>query len=339
MTRSINQFARFLVRFALVWLVDAVSLLIAAAILPGMEFVAVGNTPAWVVAVSAAFVMGLVNLLIRPLILLLAKPLGFFVMFAVGFLVNAVVLLITANLLAPAFVIGGLLQAIIASIVLAIINAILTGIIELDDEGSFYQNRIERQAKRDVFKGSAEPGRGLVMMEIDGLSVHHLQKALDDGLMPTLQEMIDEEGYVLSTVDCGLPSQTSACQAGIMFGDNDDIPAFRWYDKEQAEAVRLRPRTRPSSTRRYANGQGPVARRLQHHQHDGGDAEKSLPHGGQHHDRDAKEEKKRRAEDICLLMLDPYFFMRTIALFLWRACRGAVGGLEAETAQGRDSPA
>jgi hypothetical protein len=24
---------------------------------------------------------------------------------------------------------------------------------------------------------------------------------------------------------------TSSCQAGIMFGDNDDIPAYRWYDK------------------------------------------------------------------------------------------------------------
>ena len=25
--------------------------------------------------------------------------------------------------------------------------------------------------------------------------------------------------------------QTSASQAGILFGNNDDIPAFRWYDK------------------------------------------------------------------------------------------------------------
>jgi hypothetical protein len=45
--------------------------------------------------------------------------------------------------------------------------------------------------------------------------------------------MIEEDGYVLSRVDCGLPSMTSSCQAGIMFGDNDDIPAYRWYDKEQ----------------------------------------------------------------------------------------------------------
>jgi predicted AlkP superfamily pyrophosphatase or phosphodiesterase len=70
-----------------------------------------------------------------------------------------------------------------------------------------------------------------MIVEIDGLSYWHLRKALDDGLMPTLQTMINEDGYQLSRVDCGLPSMTSACQAGIMFGDNHDIPAYRWYDK------------------------------------------------------------------------------------------------------------
>ncbi len=193
MTQSIRQAARFLVRFVLLWLVDALSLLLTAAILPGMEFVASGATAAWVIAVSAALVMALVNLLIRPVILLLARPLGFFVMFGVGFVVNALILLITANLLAPAFQIGGLLQAIVASIVLSAINMVLTGIVELDDEGSFFQNRIERMAKRDTFRGAAEPGRGLVMVEIDGLSYHHIQKALAEGLMPTVQQMIDQE--------------------------------------------------------------------------------------------------------------------------------------------------
>ena len=75
------------------------------------------------------------------------------------------------------------------------------------------------------------------MLEIDGLSYHHLHKALEDGRLPTMQAMIDEEGYVLSKVDCGIPSQTSACQAGIMFGDNDDIPAFRWYDKTEGKLI------------------------------------------------------------------------------------------------------
>jgi uncharacterized membrane protein YvlD (DUF360 family) len=319
MTKSINQLARFFVRFALLWVVDALSLLLAAALLPGMEFVAVGATPAWIVAVSAALVMALVNLLIRPLILLLARPLGFFVMFGVGFLVNAIVLLITADLLAPAFLIGGLLQAVAASVVLAIINAVLTGIIEVDDEGSFYQGRIERAARRDPFQGAAEPGRGLMMLEIDGLSYHHLHKALAAGLMPTLQAMIDEEGYALSKIDCGIPSQTSACQAGIMFGDNYDIPAFRWYDKTEQRLI-VSGKDAAYLNARYAHGNGLMRGGTSISNMLNGDAEKSLLTVADIK-TDDKEQQKRRAEDIRLLMLHPYFFMRTIALYFGNVLR------------------
>jgi hypothetical protein len=35
------------------------------------------------------------------------------------------------------------------------------------------------------------------------------------------------------TWDCGVPSQTSSSQAGILYGRNDDIPAFRWYEKDR----------------------------------------------------------------------------------------------------------
>ena len=72
-----------------------------------------------------------------------------------------------------------------------------------------------------------------MMVEIDGLSYWHIERRMDDGLMPTCRAMIDEEGYQVTLTDCGLPSMTSACQAGIMFGDNDDIPAYRWYDKSK----------------------------------------------------------------------------------------------------------
>jgi uncharacterized membrane protein YvlD (DUF360 family) len=313
-TKSILQLVRFLVRFAILWLVDAFSLLVTAAILPGMAFVSAEGNPAWVVAVSAAFLMGVVNLLIRPLILLLARPLGFFVMFGVGFLANALVLLITARLLAPQFVLGGLPSAIIASVVLAAINAVITGILEVNENGSFYQNRIERVAAREPFKGASEPGRGLMMLEIDGLSYHHMRKALAAGMMPTLQAMIDEEGYALSKIDCGIPSQTSACQAGILFGDNYDIPAFRWYDKTQQKLI-VSGKDAAELNARYAAGNGLLRGGTSISNMLNGDAEKSLLTVADIR-TDDEAQKKRRAEDIRLLMLDPYFFMRTIALFL-----------------------
>jgi hypothetical protein len=34
-----------------------------------------------------------------------------------------------------------------------------------------------------------------VILETDGLSYQRIQKAIDDGVMPTLKQMMDEEGY------------------------------------------------------------------------------------------------------------------------------------------------
>ena len=83
-------------------------------------------------------------------------------------------------------------------------------------------------AASDVYKrqgqGDAPPDdyRGVIVLQVDGLSYYHLQDALARGYMPNIARMIDEDGYVLSRTDCGLSSQTSACQAGIFYGDNYD---------------------------------------------------------------------------------------------------------------------
>ena len=98
-------------------------------------------------------------------------------------------------------------------------DARLTSVITADDEDSFYQGVVERLAARQAFKDSDDQTRGPVMMEID----------------------------------CGLPWQTSACQAGIMFGDNHDIPAFRWYDKDEQKLL-VSGKDAAFSNDRYATG-------------------------------------------------------------------------------------
>ncbi len=313
MTKTIRTITHALVAFAVLWVVDAVSLAITAWLLPGMSFDSGEGMPAWLIPISAALLLALVNLLIRPLILMLARPLGWIFVFVVGFFVNAIALGITAWLL-PGFELGGLVPAIIGGLVFSAVNTILTGLLDVNEQGSYYQNTVERRAAKQPFTGSAEPGIGLVMMEIDGLSYHHVKKAIEDGTMPTLRQMIEEEGYVLSHADCGIPSQTSACQAGIMFGDNYDIPAFRWYDKDQQKLI-VSSTDAPELNARYAKGHGLMRGGSSIDNMLNGDAEKSLLTVADLRTGDP-EEQKRRAEDIYLLMLNPYFFMRTIVLFL-----------------------
>jgi len=317
MTNAIKSAVLALVRFAILWMVDALSIIGAAWLLPGVTLTPVDETPAGLIAIAAALLLAIVNLLIRPVILLIARPLGWIALFVIGFLVNAVALWITAWLL-PGFDVS-LLGGLLGGIVFAIFNTILTGVLELDEEGSFYQGRIERRAREQRFAGADEPGRGLMMVEIDGLSYWHLQKALADGLLPTLQKMIDEDGYQLNRTDCGLPSMTSSCQAGIMFGDNYDIPAYRWYDKAQGKLY-VSAGDAAELNARYAHGQGLMRDGSSIMNMLSGDAEKSMFTMANMR-TGSPEEQKRRAQDVQLLMLNPYFLTRALVIFFWEVGR------------------
>jgi uncharacterized membrane protein YvlD (DUF360 family) len=307
--QPIRYLLHTLVRLLILWVIDAVALFLTAAIVPG---VTIGGTTPGVSAAAAALLLAIINLFLRPIILLLALPLGFFVTFAVGFIVNALALLIVARIL-PDFEIRGFFAAFLGGVVFSFVNTIITGIITVDDEDSFYEGVVERLAARQPFKYDGTT-RGLVMMEIDGLSYHHIQKALADGYMPNLKALIEEDGYQLSRIDCGLPSQTSACQAGIMFGDNYDIPAFRWYDKDE-QKLYVSGKDASLIDARYAKGQGLMRDGSSINNMLAGDAEKSVLTAS-NFKTGSPEEKKRRADDIYLLALNPYFLMRVIVLFL-----------------------
>ena len=55
--------------------------------------------------------------------------------------------------------------------------------------------------------------------------------------MPHLKRMLDREGYSLQQWWCGLPSSTPAVQGGLMYGNNWNIPAFRWYEKQSGKTL------------------------------------------------------------------------------------------------------
>ncbi len=79
--------------------------------------------------------------------------------------------------------------------------------------------------------------RGLLALQIDALSYAELRRAIELGYCPTISRMVREESFDLRRWFCGLPSATPYCQAGIFHGENDGIPAFRFYDKPSGRVV------------------------------------------------------------------------------------------------------
>jgi hypothetical protein len=74
------------------------------------------------------------------------------------------------------------------------------------------------------------------MLQIDALAYSDLSRALEIGLCPTISRLL-REGFALRRWFCGLPSATPYCQAGMFHGENDGIPAFRFYDKSARRVI------------------------------------------------------------------------------------------------------
>ena len=104
----------------------------------------------------------------------------------------------------------------------------------------FYYSKKYAMLTRRLGRPVAEQhptSRGFVAIEIDGLSYDQLQHAIDEGHMPYLAGQLRRGRLLLSRWRCGLPSTTPAAQAGILFGNNHDIPGFRWYEKDSSLSV------------------------------------------------------------------------------------------------------
>lgn len=75
-----------------------------------------------------------------------------------------------------------------------------------------------------------------LIIHIDGVSFFKLQQAISSGQVPFLAHLLKKD-YKLSQYHSGLPSTTPYAQAGLLYGNNDNIPSFRWFDRDKKIVV------------------------------------------------------------------------------------------------------
>jgi len=311
-----RNFIQSLIRLLIMTVVEGLSLLLMAWIIPGITIITDGSSSVLTEAISIAIVLAILNGLIRPILVLLTLPISIVTLGLFTLVINALMLLLASAFL-PFFQVDSFWAALGGAIILSAVNTLVTGLISIDDDHSFYDGVVQWLSRRKLETKEADPGRGIIMLEIDGLSYQRMQRALDEGIMPTAKRLVETNSYNLSHTDCGLPSQTSACQAGIMYGDNDNIPAFRWYDKEQGRLyVSNNFKDAAELNGRYANGQGLLRDGTSINNLMAGDASKAiltmsmLLEGPEEVDR-------RSPEDMYLVFVNPYFFTRALVLTIW----------------------
>ena len=240
---------RQLLRGCVVLAVDASALVLLAALLPGFEVDGLGG------ALGTAIIAGLLNAVVWPLLSRLALPLSVLTLGAAALALNGALVVIAAGL-SPAASIDDWLTGIVLAVGLAVLTALSSALLAIDDDESWQRNVVGRQARRSgAVTASDVPG--VVFLEVDGLSYDVLRRAMRDGNAPTLATWIRAGSHRLERWETDWSSQTGACQAGLLHGDNHDMPAFRWWEKDRGTAiVTNHPRDAEELERRHSNGRG-----------------------------------------------------------------------------------
>ena len=77
-----------------------------------------------------------------------------------------------------------------------------------------------------------EERRGFIGIQIDGLGYYVMKSALTRRYLPFLRKLVRRRGWSLHRYRVGLPATTPASQLALMYGNNDDVPGFRWLEKD-----------------------------------------------------------------------------------------------------------
>ena len=146
--------------------------------------------------------------------------------------------------------------ALLAALIAAAVTVALDTILGTDDDDTYTLRVTQRIARRQGIEARTDTP-GIIFLEIDGLGLPVLRNAMRDGSVPTMAAWARQGTHRLMEWETDLSSQTGASQAGILLGSNEDIPAFRWVEKETGTMMTCSaPGDCAEIERRHASGIG-----------------------------------------------------------------------------------
>ncbi|MEV6693559.1 alkaline phosphatase family protein [Micromonospora sp. NPDC051196] len=228
----------------------------------------------WLVGLVAV-----VGAVLRPLLLALATALGGLGALAIGVGVQAVVMYV-ALWLAPEAQAAGFPVAFAAAWLAVVLAAVVNWLADAGTDDSFVSEmlRLMGRVRRSVDRRprwrlrrrptaapieAVEPQPdGLLIIQLDGVATPVVQWAVRAGNLPTIGRWLRSGSHRMTRWHTGLPATTPAAQAGLLYGEVNHVPAYRWYEKATADGepgrlmVTSRPRDAAEVERRISTGRG-----------------------------------------------------------------------------------
>jgi uncharacterized membrane protein YvlD (DUF360 family) len=245
----VSGLGRLAARGAVVLVLDWLALLLLSLILD--DFSVDGPGGAFVTAVIVAAL----NALVWPTLNRLTLPLSVLTLGGAALVLNGGLVALGAAI-SPGATINSWFAGVVVAIGMTIITTAASAMLAIDDDETWQRNVVKRQVQR---KGAAihSDVPGVVFLEIDGLAHEVLRRALRDGNAPAMARWLRDDSHRLERWETDWSSQTGACQAGLLHGNNHDMPAFRWWEKDRGCAiVTNHPRDAQELERRHSDGRG-----------------------------------------------------------------------------------
>jgi uncharacterized membrane protein YvlD (DUF360 family) len=212
------------------WLLAAASLFIAAWIVPGVDVKGAAG------AIVAALLIAILNAVLPPIIAALRLPGMALLGFLIILVLDALMLMAAAAIAPSALSVDDFWAALLTALLAAAVGVILDVIFGTNDDDTYTLKVVQRIAKRQGGATRTDVP-GIIFLEIDGLALPVLRRAMRDGSASTMARWLSEGSHRIVEWEPDLSSQTGASQAGILLGSNEDIPAFRWVDKESGRVI------------------------------------------------------------------------------------------------------
>jgi membrane protein DedA with SNARE-associated domain/uncharacterized membrane protein YvlD (DUF360 family) len=238
---------RMTARVLLIWAIVTAALKVLDALLPGFQMTQ------WWQPTVCALVLAVMATVVWPLVLRIALPIAFFSLGLASFLIIGAGSLAIFKAI-PGVEIEDLRTAVVVTIGMAVVGALTSSVLALDEDEIFFR-RVARRGTPEDMPPDTPPG--VIFLQVDGLGYDTVRRAVRDGDMPTLAAWLNDGSHALDMWQTDWSSQTGAAVSGILHGNNHDILGFRWYEKDRDHVMACaHPRDAAEIERRHSDGNG-----------------------------------------------------------------------------------
>lgn len=115
-----------MINIVITWISTALTLLLSTKLLPGIE------VDTFKTALIVSFFWGLLNILVKPIVLLLTLPINILTLGLFTFVINGFIFWLT-SIFVKGFSVGSFTDAILATILVSVVSFLIQKIIKKDD--------------------------------------------------------------------------------------------------------------------------------------------------------------------------------------------------------------